>query len=217
LPTLWGPYLYTANVHPAEVALSMIIGGAGKVVVVVDGDWAAPSCQQQQAGFYVYKDWCSGSNGCESTGNPQQGEFTVFDQYSNTIDYDDMKRDQLSKLSAFNGKMKNAQNVKCDLFLLSWTLTPISDVASYSVPANRNLADAMVNVRPNGYGFIPNVIYVDYYERARVTDTAIGMMTSGAVGTERACGPRPGDPVRWPARLFLKLSPSRCTKVQTVR
>lgn len=179
-----GSYQYKEPIHPARVALSEIVGNGGKVVVVVDGDWAAPECNQVQSGFYVYKDWCSGSTPCDSTGNPAQGQFTVFDWYSNTSSYDAMKSDQLYKFSIFDGKMKTDPSVKCDLFLLSWTLTPPittipSPVEYYSVPANRNLGEAMNSVKANGYGFIPNVLYVDYYERARVTDTAIAMMSRG--------------------------------------
>ena len=169
------PWMYKANVHPAEVPLNDIVTDGGKVIVVVDGDWAAPQCQQEEAGFYVYKDWCSGDGNCDSTGNPGQGEFTVYDQYSNTTNYDQMKNDQLNKFASFNGKMKNDPSLQCDLFLLSWTLTPGPNVSGVSAIANRNLGAGMSNVNRNQNGFIPNVLYVDYYERARVTDTAITM------------------------------------------
>ncbi len=90
-----------------------------------------------------------------------------------------MAADQTKKFASYNGKMENA-NIPCDLFLLSWTLTPTLpyttlSVASVSLDANRNLSSRMTNWFPNSGGFIPNILFVDYYERARVTDNAVIM------------------------------------------
>ena len=86
-----------------------------------------------------------------------------------------MKKDQLKKFADYNGRMKNKSNLPCDLFLMSWTLTPIMDIYSYVEVPNQNLASEMSNVNRNGYDKIPNILFVDYYEGARVTDTAITM------------------------------------------
>ena len=63
----------------------------------------------------------------------------------------------------------------CDLFLLSWTLTPVTNVYHYSKEANRNLADVMSETNANFSDKIPNILFVDYYQLARATGVAIAM------------------------------------------
>ena len=170
-----GPWMYRAGTHPAQVPLNQISTGSSKVVVVVDGDWAAPKCGQVEEGFYIYKDWCAGAGGCDSPGPAQDGEFTVYDRYSNTTDYNKMSNDQLNKYAKFDGRMEKDPNVQCDLFLLSWTLTPWFNVEGASAPANQKLGEAMNGVARNPYDLIPNVVYVDFYENSRVADTTLLM------------------------------------------
>jgi hypothetical protein len=146
----------------ADAPLQTLIGNGGRVLVVCDGKYPVNIPTQ---GIYVYRDWDSS--------NPKEGDLTVYDQYSNTIDYERMSKDQLAKFAAFNGKCKNDSKVPCDLFLLSWTLTPPTDVWGFSQPANRNLGQAMSSVGRNSQGFIPNLLYVDYCQYARATDVAI--------------------------------------------
>jgi hypothetical protein len=146
----------------ADAPLQTLIGNGGKVLVVCDGKYPVNIPTQ---GIHVYRDWDSS--------DPKQGDLTVYDQYSDTMDYDQMSKDQLEKFKAFNGKCKNDSNVPCDLFLLSWTLTPPTDVCAVSNSANRNLGQAMSSVGRNSQGFIPNILYVDYCQRARATDVAI--------------------------------------------
>jgi hypothetical protein len=63
--------------------------------------------------------------------------------------------------------MTVAPSIQCDLFLLSWTLTSGGILVSdFSAIANKNLGSEMNGILRNPYGFIPNVLYVDYYERA---------------------------------------------------
>jgi hypothetical protein len=83
-----------------------------------------------------------------------------------------MKREQLQLLANFDGKMKYNNRVPCDLFLLSWTLTPSGGVGPASAPANRDL-EQVLTLEPNKNDKIPNVLFVDYYERSRVTDIAV--------------------------------------------
>jgi hypothetical protein len=166
-----GPWLYyntTGDVRPAHVPLSEMLSGGGKVIALVQGNWASVLCQPEPY-IFVYKDWSGEAL--------HLGLFNVFDMYSDMRDYDSMRGDQFQKYAVYNGRMKWAPSIECDLFVFSWTLTPIAveDVQSTSEEANRNLANEMNSVHRNPYGFIPNMLFVDYYQYARVTDTAISM------------------------------------------
>jgi hypothetical protein len=171
--------LDTGGLRPADIPLNTLLANGSKVIVLVDGDYASSKCSQEQSGFYVYRDWCSGEFGCAGTGDPALGQFNVFDQTSITADFNSMRNNQLEKFNIFNGKMKNDPNVKCDEFLLAWILgnpgNRLENISHLSQPANANLGDEMYKLKANPLGFIPNVLSVDYYERARVTDTAIEM------------------------------------------
>jgi len=114
---------------------------------------------------------------------PQTGYYrtvSLFDEYSNTTDYQAMKKDQLKKL---------IQNPGCTdkLFLLSWTLTPNQDTITndalarlnpfdtgsnlqqLSATANRNL-DSFLKVT---CGYQINILYTDFYADAKTVDMAI--------------------------------------------
>ncbi|WP_346983959.1 phosphatidylinositol-specific phospholipase C domain-containing protein [Chryseobacterium sp. POE27] len=142
----------------ADVSMGTYLNaGKGAVLIVVDGDWAI---DYPEAGYWVYRDWNSGS--------PAKGNLTVFDQYSDTTDLAKMENDQFEKLRNFNGKCKNDPQVPCDLFLLSWTLTPVTAVWSYAQDANRVLGRKMMSQRqPNQFGYFSNLLYLDYFQYAR--------------------------------------------------
>jgi hypothetical protein len=53
----------------------------------------------QICSFYASKGWCFGSSPCGSNGNQAQREFTVYDRYSGTTNYGQMKNNQLDKLA----------------------------------------------------------------------------------------------------------------------
>jgi hypothetical protein len=169
--------LDTGGLRPADIPLNTLLANGSKVIVLVDGDYASSKCAQEQAGFYVYRDWCSGAFGCADTSDPALGQFNVFDLNSFTADFDSMRNKQLEGFKIFNGKMKNNPNITCDEFLLAWILgnpgSRLDNISKLSEPANANLGDEMYKLEANPLGFIPNVLSVDYYERARVTDTAI--------------------------------------------
>jgi hypothetical protein len=172
-----GQWIYKDSTHPFQTPLADVTKAGGKVIVVVDKgyaldkqDYAGESCGLPREGFYVYRDWSSGSEDDSTT--PAQGQATVFDEYSNTTDLGSMKREQLQLLANFDGKMKYNNRVPCDLFLLSWTLTPSGGVGPASAPANRDL-EQVLTLEPNKNDKIPNVLFVDYYERSRVTDIAV--------------------------------------------
>jgi hypothetical protein len=181
-----GLYLYQgalSGVHPARVPLNEILSTGGKVIVVVDGDWATDpaTCRGQARNFtFVYRD--SVFSPGDPIYGPSKGQFNVYDRYSNTDNYRNMVTDQINQYNAYDGRMDLDKAYECDLFLLSWTLTSGGIlVGDFSAVANRNLGDEMTRIIRNPYGFIPNILYVDYYERARVTDTAISM-TQGFLG-----------------------------------
>jgi len=161
-----GTWLYKslpAGKRLADVTLGSYLAGAGVALVVCDGDYPV---NNPQSGIWVYRDW--------SSGHPEVGDLRVFDQYSDTLSYDTMKKDQFDKFAKYNGFCEKKTNVPCDLFLLSWTLTPPTDVWDASKPANRNLGQAITELRiPNSFGQIVNLVYVDYVEYARVTDVCL--------------------------------------------
>jgi len=143
----------------ADISMGTYLNSGGKILVVVDGDWAI---NYKEAGYWVYRDWDSKS--------PKDGDITVFDVYTNTTDLKKMQDDQLMKLKDFDGKCKNDRQVPCDLFLLSWTLTPITGVWFEAQKANRVLGRVMMSNRsPNKNGYFPNFLYLDYVQYARPT------------------------------------------------
>lgn len=166
-----GPWLYTqkpANKQRlADITMGEFLANSGKILVVVDGDWAL---NQKEAGFWVYRDWQSST--------AEKGDLTVFDIYSNTVSFDTMKQDQLKKLALFNGlccakqkdnswQCQTFSKVPCDLFLLSWTLTPPTGVWFAAKEANRHLGEVMAGQEPNAQGYFANLLYLDYFEFAR--------------------------------------------------
>lgn len=173
----------------ADVTLREYVANGPAILVVVDGNYAI---DVKKPGFWVYRDWQSGT--------PADGDLTVFDQYSKTVSFDKMKNDQLRKFATFDGRMQNDPSVPCDLFLLSWTLTPDTAVWFAATAANRRLGEYMRRTTiPNDHRRMINLLYVDYVEFARVTDVAI--LQNPAVFTLVSPIPnrrpvRPGGPQR---------------------
>jgi hypothetical protein len=147
----------------ADVPLGELLAQQGVGIVVCSGDYPL---NNEAKGIWVYRDYDSD--------DPQNGELVVFDKYSNTTSYDEMQSTQLDQFKAYDGLCKPNQQVPCDLFLLSWTLTPVTGVWDACQDANRNLGAVMADlVVPNEHGAIPNMLYVDHVETARVTDVAL--------------------------------------------
>ncbi|MCY7295676.1 phosphatidylinositol-specific phospholipase C domain-containing protein [Alteromonas sp. a30] len=147
----------------AQGTLNEYVSNGPAMMVVIGNDLAINEPRQ---GFWVYKDWDSEK--------VAQADLTVFDEYSNTMSFSKMKQDQFEKFENFTGQCKKDSSVPCDLFLLSWTLTPPTAVWPVSKEANRALGEAMVELpAQNQYGKIVNMLYVDYVEYARVADVAI--------------------------------------------
>jgi hypothetical protein len=148
----------------AEMTLNeYLANGQTAILVVVDGDHPV---NRRTPGFWVYRDWHSRT--------PAVGDFRVFDVWSNDHRFEVMKDEQFDHFALYDGLMQHDRSLVCDLFLLSWTLTAPTYVWWFSMEANRRLGRYIHQLsRPNYYRQIPNLLYVDYVEFARVTDVAI--------------------------------------------
>jgi hypothetical protein len=147
----------------AEIPLDTLISERGVILAFCSGQ--APLTRQRD-GIWVYRNWDESS--------PEMGHLCVYDKYTDTTDYNEMKDGQLTKFAAYDGKCSQKPEIPCDLFLLSWTLTPVTHVWKSCKVANLNLGAEIAKLEvPNSLGFIPNILYVDYVESARVTDVAM--------------------------------------------
>ena len=147
----------------ADVPLAEMLAKHGVVLVVCDEDYPLAD---HSDGIWVYRDW--------SASDPEHGDLRVYDRYANVTDYEAMKADQFRKFREHNGKCKTRNYLPCDLFLLSWTLTPVTGVASYSKLPNEHLADDLKGMKvPNSHGCVCNLLYADYVETADLTNVAM--------------------------------------------
>jgi hypothetical protein len=90
------------------------------------------------------------------------------------MSYSSMKADQFDKFNRYDGKCRFRHDIPCDLFLLSWTLTPPTYVRGFATQANRNLATALKELKiPNRFGHLVNLLYADYVDASNVTNVAI--------------------------------------------
>ncbi|MCC5612663.1 hypothetical protein LC612_39725 [Nostoc sp. CHAB 5834] len=161
----WLYYSLPQGKRLTDIPLENYIANKGVVLVVCDEQYPI---NNKSDGIYIYRDW--------SSDDPEIGDLRVFDQYSNTMSYSTMEEDQFKKFEQYGGNCEKSPNVSCDLFLLSWTLTPPTNVCDFSKDANRNLGSAITELKiPNQYGYIINIVYVDYVEYARVTDVCLNL------------------------------------------
>jgi hypothetical protein len=148
------PWLYEnlpAGKRLGDITLADFVRDHGRVVILCDGGLPVVN---KQPGIWCYRDW--------ENRDPQNGDLCVYDQYSNSTSFETMKADQLSKFAAFDGKCRQKPEVPCDLFLLSWTLTPPTGVISFSQKANAQLGDVMEHIGTlNSHGRRINQVYVD--------------------------------------------------------
>jgi hypothetical protein len=178
--------------------------GKGTVLVVADSDGdhnpdnnpadrdylSAP-----RDGIYRYRDWYAT--------DPEAGDLTVFDIYGDTSSFTTMaegtgddpddkravlrngtrlRRGQWPKFVGFDGICRNQysdQGTKkdwpCDLFLLSWTLTPAfaGGALALSREANQKLVDYVGEPGKNPKGLSINLIYTDAVQNSRSADVAL--------------------------------------------
>jgi len=147
----------------ADITLAEYVGQTGAVLVLCDGRYLL---EHRSEGIWVYRDWDSQ--------HPEQGDLRIYDQYSNMMTYPAMKTDQFDKFNRYDGKCKTRRDVPCDLFLLSWTLTPATNVRDYAAEANRNLEAAVKELKiPNRFGCVVNLLYADYVDSSKATEIAI--------------------------------------------
>jgi hypothetical protein len=187
----------------------------GTVLVVfdVDGPNTAPAARPKdyitdayrRKGLYKYRDWYAR--------DPAAGDLTVFDIFSNTNVFDTMALNsaasdskyaippggtplpigQLNKFDWFDGLCQKddrdpnkRSNVQCDLFLLSWTLTPSIPMTERrplertafagAESANRNLTSYLAIPKYQGANakkLSMNVLYTDAVEFSRSVDLAL--------------------------------------------
>jgi hypothetical protein len=148
----------------ADVTLGEYIGdGTGAALVVMDSSYFY---KNRIPGLWFYRDW--------DKDDAANGDLRVFDEYSETIFYDTMKADQIDKFNKYTGVCKKV-NEPCDLFLLSWTLTPPTGVWYTCGDPNRYMGEVVQEQMtiPNQYKMIPNLLYTDYVEYSRITDIAL--------------------------------------------
>ncbi|MEC4590815.1 MULTISPECIES: phosphatidylinositol-specific phospholipase C domain-containing protein [Nitrospirillum] len=145
-----------------DLSLAELTQNGGRVLVVCDGGYPLDI---KRDGLWVYRDW--------QDGDANKGDLIVYDQYSNTTSFSDMQSDQFKNFKEYTGKCKSVDHV-CDMFLLSWTLTPATAVWLYSKEANRELAASLGTLSiPNSHKQIVNLLYVDYVQYSRATDIAL--------------------------------------------
>ena len=84
-------------------------------------------------GIWVYRDW--------DAADAERGDLRVYDRYAASTDYLRMKADQFDKFARYDGKCRRRSDLACDLFMLSWTLTPATGVRAYRELPNRKLAE----------------------------------------------------------------------------
>jgi hypothetical protein len=159
--------------------MNNFIGSQGRVLVISDG---GQPLNNPSPGIWVYRDW--------SSSDPQNGDLRVFDQYANVTDYPTMMNDQFTKFQGYDGTCQNNLAVQCELFLLSWTLTPTVNVWNVVGPPDRGLGyDVNDLVTPNSHGQMLNILYTDYNEYSRSTDLSVflnGIKSAGGfLGTHR--------------------------------
>lgn len=159
-----GKWLFINNTGKrlGDVPLSEMLQNQGVVLPVMDVDFKSSD------GFYTYRDW-------DASRDVDKGQLNVYDRYANKAHFRTMKEDQLRKFADYDGRMERDRNVPCDLFLLSWTLTTPFFPYQVAPAAGSELASTMRTIGKNAHGFIPNIIYVDFYESADPTDVAISM------------------------------------------
>lgn len=133
----------TGSVNLAEISLGEV---RGKMILVFDYD----DCNNPVTGRFRYKDGSVIQPGAN---------LTVYDDYANTDDYNEMKNDQLKKWHDY------ADQGAGRLFLLSWTLTPSppgATVKELATEANSKLPGVLYDQIITSQANKPNIVYIDF-------------------------------------------------------
>jgi len=140
-----GSYFYKSNLDNYNWTDKTIGELRGKIVLLLDCEYA--HFLNPKNGYFSFS--TASRNHCSADNDNK----IIYDKYSNTLNFDDMRRDQLNKLTQ-HGKNKN------QLFLLSWTLTGGDIIAHTPRPA----AYLAILAREQ-FGKtlpLPNIIYYDF-------------------------------------------------------
>ncbi|TRX48382.1 hypothetical protein FNH22_29130 [Fulvivirga sp. M361] len=133
----------SGSINLAEVILG---NTRGKMILVFDySEFIDPA-----SGRFRYKNGDSIQSGAN---------VTVYDRYSDTSDYEEMKNDQLQKWNEYGGLGRGY------LFLLSWTLTPEppgKTVSTLAAEANAQLAGVLYDQIMIANAGKPNIVYIDF-------------------------------------------------------
>jgi hypothetical protein len=145
----------------ADFTLSQFVSDGPCALAVFD------TVGEMPPGLWIYRDW--------DDSDVAEGDLTVYDEFTGTDNFQLMPPDQEQKYADFNGWCKDPDTIPCDLFLFSWTLTPtIQPVSWLADDCDPLLGSELAGLpSPNSHGKAMNMLYVDYVERARVTDVAI--------------------------------------------
>lgn len=174
----------------ADVTLDDYVKKGPAFLVVVDGNYAI---DVKREGFWVFRNWYAA---------PAEDDLRVFDIYANTDRFALLRNDQFYKFLTYDGTMAQQPKEPCDLFLLSWTLTPqkcvVPPAPSVWALARRSNPSLGQDIRlghplpdiPNANGKIFNLLSVDYVESARVTDVALFLNGERVTAADEA-KPRP--------------------------
>jgi hypothetical protein len=159
------PWVFT-GVSPAkrlaDITLSEYVQSGTKIIVLVDGRYAR---DHPAKGIWTYSD----------VDDPQVrlADLRVYDIYSDTPDFNDMQADQFAKFARYDGKCRDGAT-DCDLFLLSWTLTPRIKIWAATQPAIEHLRPSLLARPPtNSAGKVMNLIYADFAGLQDVTGVAL--------------------------------------------
>ena len=150
--------LYTNSTPDTNLAKVKLADARGKAILVFDYSQHIDPA----TGRFRYKD----GDSIQSSAN-----LTVFDQYSNTPDYETMKTDQLAKWKAHAGLGQGY------FFLLSWTLTANAkailegkSIKSLAKIANSHLPGVLHDQIATAGAKKPNIVYIDFLSSAICQD-----------------------------------------------
>ena len=147
------PYCYTHAANAVGLATIPVGNLRGKMVVLYD----YPQGVSLSTGRFRYQDYTQPL--------PTAANIVVYDQYSNTDQYETMASDQLQKWQVHAGQ------TPVYLFLLSWTLTatkgPLSgSVAALATEANGHLPTVLHQQIVTQQLPLPNIVYTDFMNAA---------------------------------------------------
>lgn len=170
----------------------------GTVLVVADKDgdtdYLAGANASVSRGIHRYRDWYAS--------DPENGDLTVFDIFSDTREFPDMSlgtandpdstnarqrngtrlpQGQFPKFALFDGNCRDLAprniEVQCDMFLLSWTLTPDAEspvgIGLTREPNSKLARFSADRPKANDADRVINLLYTDEVETSRSVDVAL--------------------------------------------